>query len=136
MTQIFVTRVTTPQEKLHAIYSIVQRYFEQGHRILIQVPNDEAAVFMDQFLWKYEEEGFIPHMITKADVKAAVVITTQEKNLNAATVVINLCPHVTSLTPQVEMLFELEDLTHPLKAQLSQERIEVYRSKGFNLHCV
>lgn len=121
--------VNTPQEKLDRICALVQQQHEFGRRILMITPNDEASKFIDQLLWRYKEDSFIPHTIASQASKDDIVITTLVQNLNQAHVLINLSPNVPSIFNEFEEIFELQDNTHPEKARLSQQRQSFYETK-------
>ena len=130
--QITFVQVNTPQAKLEWITSTVQQQFELGRRILIVAPNDEASRFVDQLLWKFQPEAFIPHAIIHQSATDIVAITTRHQNLNRAHVLINLCPDASPIAADFDYIFEMHDNTHPSKAQLSQQRQAFYQVAGHN----
>ena len=130
-TQIFFHTVETPQAKVALLVNLVKRQFELNRRVLVSVPNDEAARFMDQLLWRTPEESFIPHQIVNKPCSDLIAITTQLQNLNQAQVLINLCPLSSPLCSQFECVFELLDQTHPEKMAASLKRKEDYLKSGY-----
>jgi len=114
--------------KLQAVLSTIQRLFRERKRVLISVPNSEAAQYLDEILWKMPPESFIPHAIVNQNCDELVAITTLHANFNKATVLINLCPTISPLTSQFEQVFDLDDQTHPSKAKLTAERKQAYNN--------
>lgn len=112
---------------------MTQHHFLQGDSILIVVPNQEAAVFIDQLLWKRPEESFLPHVIASSPIKERVVITTRKENLNKARVLFNLCPEACPFANEFEEVYELHDETQADKLELSQKRRDTYVAAGYEI---
>ena len=126
MTKIVFLKVTDAPSKLNAITQTVHEQLDLGKKILIAVPNQEAAAYVDQLLWKIPEESFSPHIVTTTQVNELVAITTSTTNVNQATVLINLNPQIHPSSAQFEVIFDLYDTTHPSKEELSQSRQAEY----------
>lgn len=117
--------------KMAHICMTIQSHFDQGHRVLITVPSMEAAHYVDQLLWRYPEESFLPHVISQKPLKESVLITTEQENLNQATVLFNLCPAASPICAQFTTVYELFDETHLEKLRLSEIRHKAYQAQGF-----
>lgn len=131
MPVIYFIKVADNLAKLKSICETVHRHFLLKQPILITAPNEEAAQFIDQLLWKMPEESFIPHTLCNASNEDLVVVTTSQANLNKAIAVFNLCPQASPLAGQVDIIYELYDATHPAKEDLSKQRQSAYASQGF-----
>lgn len=123
-------QVTDVKQKLGLICQLVQQHFLQAERVLIAVPNDAAARFVDQLLWTSPPDSFIPHAVTAAPLAAAVVITCAPHNLNQAQILINLCPGISPFLEEFRVVHELMDETDSSKQQLSLERKALYEATG------
>jgi DNA polymerase-3 subunit chi len=117
--------------KLRRIYETVSKHFLQHESILITVNSAEVATYIDQLLWRLPEEGFIPHTIANSPVQERVVITTEQKNLNQAPVLFNLCPQIVANVHEFQLIYDLLDMTHPDKERASRERQRNYQTAGF-----
>lgn len=126
MTHILFHTVTDNNSKLSRIAHIVQEHFYKKDKILIFVPSDEAATFLDQLLWRLPEGSFLPHAIVKGPSNERIAVTTVSENVNHANVLINLVQAVPAHAQQFERIHELMDLTHPAKKELSEKRLEEY----------
>ncbi|MBI3677493.1 MAG: DNA polymerase III subunit chi [Proteobacteria bacterium] len=72
-----------------ALPGLVEKTLERGWRALIRCESAERAEAIDNRLWTYSEQTFLPHA-QKGDGEAArqpVLITTEEDNTNNADVV-------------------------------------------------
>lgn len=123
--------VNDAQSKLNSICSVAQKHFDKRDSILIAVPSHEAAIYIDQLLWRQPIESFIPHLIVNVPSKELVVITTTDVNVNRAKVLINLRPDIHPKTDEYGIIYDLMDLTHPTKEQLSLQRLSAYKSLDY-----
>lgn len=129
--KIYFLRVNDTATKLNGICHIIQTHFERKEAILIAVPSQDAAVYIDQLLWRQPEECFIPHSIVKASTKELVAITTADVNCNNAKVMLNLRSDIPNCHDAFDKIYDLLDLTHPAKEQLSRNRLSAYNQLGY-----
>lgn len=134
MTDIYFVKVADNKAKLNCICNTVQGQFDKGNRVLITVPNNEAAQYIDVLLWRQPEESFLPHTIASGQTREAVVITTDPKNHNKADVLLNLCAGCSPIAGEFASIYELHDESAPGKAELSQQRAAAYQSQGYAVH--
>lgn len=130
MSKVHFINVSDGPSKLQAITQTVQECLDHEKRVLIAVPNQEAANFIDRLLWTTPEESFSPHAIVNGPSQELVAITTSPTNFNKAQVLINLNPHISPISSEFEVIYDLYDKTHPSKETLSQQRQEAYTSAG------
>ena len=117
--------------KLQFICNKAKEAFQHEKRLLIVVSNLEAAKYVDALLWRFPDDGFIPHVISDVATNEWITITTQEKqNVNQATCLLNLRQAPCSLYHQFEDIYEFYDETHPQKIEFSQKRIQFYQKEG------
>lgn len=112
--------------KLKIICDVVSTQFLAEKSILIAVPSQQAALYVDALLWRLPEESFIPHQICEAYTKERCVIATKPFNWNKATVLLNLCTDACPIFEEFEFVYELWDQTDPTKAELSAKRKAAY----------
>src|SRR5262245_45231558 len=106
---VFLT-VLTNVEKLTKIATVINDILRQGKKILILVPHQQAADYLDKYLWQASEESFIPHSIANAPTNEHAAITTLQENVNGATVLLNLTSGI-SFSSHFETIYELDDQT-------------------------
>lgn len=122
------------QAKAQYICLQTQQLIFNEKRVLISVPNSEAAKYIDTLLWRYPEDSFLPHSIVAANSKDWVVIVHEAKdNLNQATCLFNLCPSPSPIVHLFDEIYELYDETHPEKALSSQKKLDHYKSLGISV---
>jgi DNA polymerase-3 subunit chi len=131
--KVYFLRVTDTATKLNSICQVTHRHFNKKEAILIAVPSQEAAVYIDQLLWRQPSDSFLPHAIVNIPTQEPVVITTTSTNINQAKVIINLCPDIPPNLIEYSIIYDLLDLTHPTKEQLSLKRQSAYQVLGYQL---
>jgi DNA polymerase-3 subunit chi len=67
---------------------LIERTLERGWRALIKADSADRAATVDNLLWTYNEQTFLPHaQMGDGDPKRQpVLITTEDENANAANV--------------------------------------------------
>jgi DNA polymerase-3 subunit chi len=132
--KIIFFSVKNNQDKLNWICLRVQEAIKNEKRMLITVPHDEAAHYIDHLLWSMPEESFIPHSIIKAVTNDWIAITTsQTENLNRAHQLLNLCSQTPLLYQQFEEIYELYDETSANRLEAVQKKIQDYQSKKLSI---
>ena len=68
--------------------SLVTRTLERGQRVLIKADSADRASALDNLLWTYDDQSFLPHaQVGDGDAKRQpVLITTEDENANSANV--------------------------------------------------
>ena len=129
--RIFFLRVKDNASKLHQICTTIHHHFVKRERVLVAVPSHEAAIYIDQLLWKLPEESFLPHSIGNFPTQEPIAITTEKTNINGAEVVFNLTPGLCSQVELFKTVYELYDLTSKEKEALSKKKHDEYLSLGY-----
>ncbi len=132
--KIFFYPVKDNQRKLQLICNKAQESIAQEKKLLIAVPNAEAAQFIDTLLWKSPADSFIPHAITQKSSKEWIVITFNNgENLNQAERLLNLCHGLHPTFQQFQEVYELLDESSPDKTNLSRRKLDAYKELGVNV---
>ncbi len=136
-TRIIFYEVAQNSAKIALICQKAVEAFTLEKKLLITAPSLEAAQYVDDLLWRFSEESFIPHVITDHPTAEWVAITLQNHlNINGAVRLLNLCPTPPPLFQEVNEIYEFYDKTDGQKAELSQRRYQFYEAKKLDLHVV
>ena len=96
--------------------TILDRALSRGQKVVVEVSSQERLQVLDDHLWTYSDESFLPH-VTAMEADAAtnpVVLTTSGHNPNAATV--RICadgvriPDALADYERVVLIFDGDDL--------------------------
>jgi DNA polymerase-3 subunit chi len=87
MTEVLFYHLT--ESKLEdALPPLLDKSVERGWRVCVQMKDAARRELMDQHLWSFREDSFLPHGTDESDLAASqpVLLTITEENANAATV--------------------------------------------------
>jgi DNA polymerase IIIc chi subunit len=115
------------RNKVVIVCTKVQELFLEGKRILIRVPTQEAAEFLDKKLWSTPPESFVPHHVVSSKTDVVVAITSEAINVNDADTLVNLTSTIPEDVSCYKTIVELDDSTTPEKAQQTEAKIRGYR---------
>ena len=67
---------------------LLERSYERGWRVVVQVATDERVEALDAHLWTYRDDNFLPHGTARdSDAQLQpILLTTADHNPNGATV--------------------------------------------------
>ncbi|WP_448568034.1 DNA polymerase III subunit chi [Thalassotalea ganghwensis] len=118
--------------KLHVCFQAAF-YYRQNQRVYIYTENQEQAHQIDELLWSFEPESFVPHNLVGEGPKqgAAVEIGWQAPR-GRRPVLINLTSTVPNFAHQFSQIIDFVPQDEQLK-QLARERFKGYRQLGFNV---
>lgn len=121
-------RAASPQQKLSLITETVEKLFLEGKRIQILAPNDASLNYIDDLLWAYKAESFLPHAISASATPEPLIITKSHDNLNKADILFNLLPTPPNpaVLNQYAVIYDLLDETTPEKKAASEVKSQAY----------
>jgi DNA polymerase III subunit chi len=87
MTEVLFYHLT--EAKLEdALPPLLEKSVERGWRVAVQLKDVARRDLLDQYLWTFREDSFLPHGTDEGDLAAnqPVLLTVSKGNANAATV--------------------------------------------------
>ncbi len=117
---------------LHACYQAAY-FYRQNQRVFIYCPDQQLAHQIDELLWAFESDSFVPHNLVGEGPKngAAVEISWQEPT-NRRPILINLTSTVPNFANQFSQIVDFVPIDEQLK-QNARERFKAYRQLGFQV---
>lgn len=129
MTEVLFYHLT--ESKLEdALPALLEKSVERGWRVVLQTVSDERLQMLDQHLWTFRDDSFLPHGTDAADMSDAqpILLTTRPENGNSASVrfiVDGATPPALAEYERVVFMFDGYDAS-----QLEGARSEWKRLKG------
>ena len=118
---------------------IAEKAFRQGHRVHLHVDSPESAQRMDDLLWTWRDESFVPHAVRGPDEPPAVaggglpvMIGWGRVPDSAADVLLNLGSRVPDGFERFARIAELVGGAEPDR-NAGRERFRRYRAHGCEL---
>ncbi len=105
--------------------------YQSGHPVHIRAASTEQAAALDELMWDYPKQRFIPHRVNQRDaLKAPIHICTEEPTVNEG-LLINLGEDVPVFFGRFDRVAEI--VVSETKAT-GRERYSHYRKRGYPLH--
>ncbi len=119
----------------YACHEIAKRY-QANETLFIFTDNQDDAKRLDDLLWTFTEDSFIPHNILTADNAASSPIqigfTDNTCDNDYFVTAINLSQEIPKNFSRYKNLVEIV-FPEPAKQQLARERYKQYRDQGYSI---
>lgn len=126
MSKITFLRVVNNQQKINRIVKSVRHFYEMGKQVAVVVSSGQAAAYIDDLLWSFPEESFLPHSLLESKIKETVVVSDSVFPENAE-VLINLTNGLPEIPLSGKIILELLDETSPERKNISEKKIAGYK---------
>jgi DNA polymerase-3 subunit chi len=128
---------TKMQETERFVCQLVDKIWHQGYRVYIHTDSLPRAKLLDEILWTFKQDSFIPHDIYHAEedidmMSVPVWIGFNEKMGEHTDVLINLTTGIPTLTTSFQRIAEIVEDT-PNARQAGRDRYRFYRDKAYTL---
>ncbi len=122
VTEVIFVEITASRMEMRAC-EIAEHTYAQGERLQIIAIDEEQAARLDDLLWTYKPDNFIPHGLWKSmdnESGQSVVITTRKERVPgiASLLTMDYCP--------IEMVQQFSKVIHVVLVD-NQERLEASR---------
>ncbi|MFA0813181.1 DNA polymerase III subunit chi [Microbulbifer epialgicus] len=111
---------------------LAEKAYRTGLRVLLAVDNPERTGQIDQLLWTFREDSFLPHAPQSEGQQAAIEINSGEDPGAHHGLLINLCSKVPSWFSRFDRLAEIV-VQQPDALQRSRSRFGHFRDRGYPL---
>lgn len=109
---------------------LIEKVANLGHSILIAVDTEEEAQALDDLLWSFKPESFIPHQIIGGENESSVEITFSEQSGDHNQVLINLSSQVPDYFSRFTRLSEIV-IQEPKILENTREHYRFYKQRGY-----
>ncbi len=117
---------------------LAEKAYKLGHTLYLHTGSVEQAKQLDELLWRYKDDSFLPHAIEGEHPQEAPPILIGHNDKTPADphshcdVLINLAPSVPGFFSRFERVAELINQAGDLKT-VGRERFKFYRDRGYPL---
>ena len=114
---------------------LVETVWQRGHGVLVLAPSDTAARRLDDLLWTFRDESFVPHRRLGAGGSAAdepVIVGTPGAWEGALDVLLNLTPSVPAEAARAARITEIVPAGGAGR-DAGRRRFREYRDRGFEI---
>ncbi|MCZ6887380.1 MAG: DNA polymerase III subunit chi [Gammaproteobacteria bacterium] len=121
-----------PHARLRFACRLASKAVAQGNKVHLRTPDAAASLALDDLMWTYPEDRFLPHAQTgsKDEPQAPVSISHEEPPSAADQVLINLGSDMPNFFSRFERVAEV---FIDAERSTGRERYRAYRDRGYPL---
>ena len=110
---------------------LAEKAFKKGHKIHILTANRQQQDKVDQLMWTFNDQSFLPHVISGDELSAdtPIHISHDLENVVIRDVLINLKPEVPASYEQFDRIAEIV-ASNSEQRQAARLRYREYQRKG------
>jgi DNA polymerase-3 subunit chi len=129
--EFYVLSSAAPADRLRAACQLAMKAWRHGLPVFLRGGDSAQCTALDELLWRFKAEAFVPHSLHQDDPQAPVVIGLDEEPNTQQGVLINLNP---SLSPFVERFSRVIEIVNQEPDLLSacRENFRSYRQRGYD----
>lgn len=118
----------------HFVCRLAEKAWQQGHKVYIHTENGGQSSQLDDLLWTFHDESFLPHSLDSSpDADSVNVhIGHSEEPLHHDDVLINMSSEVPMFFSRFKRVAEVVAGDEQAK-QAGRERFRFYRDRGYPL---
>lgn len=128
----YVLPETTSEARWLFACKLAEKVQRMGMRVLIAVDTEADARQLDELLWTFKPESFVPHQLINGGKPAPVEITFNEQSGDHQGLLLNLSNTIPSSFSRFERVSEVV-IQEPQMLATSRERYSFYKSRGYPL---
>ena len=135
----YILKQSEEEQRLFFACRLTEKAMAQGMKIYIHAPSEQSAQDMDDLLWSFKPESFIPHTIVglddemEEDDEVPVLIGYQGNESARGQLLINLSAELPEGHGDFERIAEIVANSDEAKA-VSREHWNAYKALGFELN--
>ena len=108
MTRIDFYQLNPSRRTEDVVCRLCEKAYSQQQHVLVLTRDAEQSERIDQMLWVYEDDSFIPHDLDEVDgMKTPVLIQNNPASTGHREILINLTTNIPEFFPQFERVLEL-----------------------------
>ncbi len=130
----YILSSSEPDDKLHFACRLAEKAYRSGHKVYIHTSNEEDARHIDDQLWAFKPESFVPHNLISEphNTIPPVQIGHSEDPGHHHDVLINLSKEVPQFFSRFNRLAEIV-INHDTDKEPSRQRYRFYQERGYPL---
>lgn len=112
---------------------LAEKAYRLGHQVYIHVQNAEECEQLNQALWSFRADSFVPHQTANShDADCPVLIGHDSSPPRLMDLLINLHPEQPLFFSQFERMAEIIDENEAVKLA-GRKRFQFYKQRGYDL---
>lgn len=136
MTQVdfYVLPNDNLQQRVQFACRLADKAYRLGHRVYIHTESAQQTRLLDELLWTFQQNSFIPHAVIQdvSEAQPPVQLGHDAEPDASHQVLINLAPEVPLFFSRFERVAELVNSDATLRQQ-GRSRYSFYKERGYPL---
>lgn len=124
-----------PHAVWHVACRLLEKAYQRGHRVFVYCDNQSDAEHLDELLWTYKDDSFIPHNLQGEgpEPPPAVQIGFEAEPRGFSDILLNMSNTIPPWSSRFRRIMEIVSAQDAAK-EISREHYREYRSKQCDLH--
>ncbi|WP_298622097.1 DNA polymerase III subunit chi [uncultured Legionella sp.] len=124
-----------PNAKWLVACRLLEKAYAKGHRVFVSCTNQQDAEHLDEFLWTFRDDSFIPHNLQGEgpEPPPPIQIGYDKEPRGFNDILLNLSQDIPAFYSRFKRVMELVTNVEAEK-ELSRLHYKEYRAKGCELH--
>jgi len=114
---------------------LLEKAYRRGHRVFVYCDNQRDAEHLDELLWTYKDDSFIPHNIQGEGPEPAPAVQigygVEPRGFND--ILLNMAPSIPSYFSRFKRIIEIVAASEEAKT-LSRAHFREYRASQCQMH--
>ena len=128
----YITGVNTPKERFPFVCSLIEKAYQEGHQVYVYTNDNDETHFLDNLLWTYKDDEFIPHQSYTSSAKAPILIGSEEPIMEKSEILINLTQVIPSFYEKFKRIVEIVPQEATWRNQL-RSNYKLYQERSCEL---
>ncbi|HAU0817594.1 TPA: DNA polymerase III subunit chi [Legionella pneumophila] len=124
-----------PESRWLVACRLIEKAYTKGHTIFVFCDNQQQAEYLDELLWTFKDDSFIPHNLQGEgpEPPPPVQIGYQKEPRGFTDILLNLSTNIPIFYTRFKRIIELvSNVEH--EKEVSRLHYKEYRYKGCELH--
>ena len=120
-------------EELAFACRLIEQVYRKGHQIYVHTLDEQQATQLDDHLWIFREDSFVPHALQAAGIEAPIKIGFDHEPVDHQDVLINLSgtvPHFFSRFDRVAEVVPVDEN----RREAARQNYSFYKQRGYALN--
>ncbi|MDH4869551.1 DNA polymerase III subunit chi [Pseudomonas sp. BN515] len=129
--EFYVLSSANPADRLRAACQLAAKGWRHGLPVLLRCTDAAQRDELNELLWRFRAESFIPHSLIDDDANAPVVLALDEAPATQQGLLINLA---STISPHVDRFSRVIEIVNQEPALLAacRENFRSYRQRGYD----
>lgn len=132
MTRIDFYQINSDEAPLLFTCRLIEKVYRQGRRIYIHTMSMDQSVELDELLWSFRSDRFIPHVLQTTPGYSPIKIGNDHEPEEHQDVLINLSQAVPDFFSRFDRVAEIVPLNKESR-QNARQNYHFYKERGYNL---